>query len=62
MADKAKRERFVKSENDQTTDPIVSSAIGRQLKSLYDEFSREPVPDRFTELLEQLAEQERKKD
>ena len=42
-------------------DPIVTSAIGRQLKKLYDDVATEPVPDRFAELLDQLAEQERQR-
>lgn len=62
MPDEPKKVKLVKSDNDAAADTIVTSAIGRQLKNLYDEFSREPVPDRFAELIEQLAKQEREKD
>jgi hypothetical protein len=41
-----------------TSDPTVQAAIGRKLRALYDEVANEPVPDRFSELLKQLAEQE----
>lgn len=39
-------------------DSVVSSAIGKQLKKLYDNVAEEPVPDRFTDLLKRLEEQE----
>jgi hypothetical protein len=41
-----------------TSDPTVQAAIGRKLRALYDEVANEPVPDRFSELLKKLAEQE----
>ncbi|MBZ0139822.1 MAG: hypothetical protein K8H87_08605 [Pseudorhodoplanes sp.] len=40
------------------SDRATTSAIGSQLKRLYDQVAQEPVPDRFTKLLEQLAKQE----
>ena len=40
------------------SDPTVQAAIGRKLRALYDEVANEPVPDRFSELLKKLAEQE----
>ena len=43
-----------------TSDPTVQAAIGRKLRALYDEVANEPVPDRFSELLKQLADQETK--
>ena len=42
-----------------SSDALVTGAIGKQLKRLYDDVAEEPVPDRFAELLEQLAKQER---
>jgi hypothetical protein len=36
----------------------VGRAIGVRLKSLYDEVAREPVPERFMTLLDQLASQD----
>jgi hypothetical protein len=36
-------------------DPVVSAAIGRQLKSLYDGVLTEPVPDALSELVKRLA-------
>jgi hypothetical protein len=41
-----------------TSDPAVQAAIGRKLRALYDEVANEPVPERFSELLKQLADQE----
>jgi len=41
-------------------DPVVEEAISRQLRKLYDDVASEPVPDRFTELLRQLEQQEGK--
>lgn len=42
-------------------DDLSSSHIGKRLRSMYDEVVREPVPDKFTSLLENLerAEKER---
>lgn len=53
--DKANMEYGRKKEK---TDPVVASAIGSQLKRLYDQVAQEPVPDRFNKLLEDLAKQE----
>jgi len=33
---------------------VIDRAIGAKLRALYDEVAREPVPDRFIELLKQL--------
>jgi hypothetical protein len=33
---------------------VIDRAIGTRLRALYDEVAREPVPDRFVELLRQL--------
>lgn len=35
-------------------DSSVERAIGSRLRAYYDEVAREPVPDRFVELLKQL--------
>jgi hypothetical protein len=35
----------------------VSQAIGSQLKALYDQVANEPVPDRFRQLLDRLAQE-----
>lgn len=48
----------MESQTEQATDPIVSTAIGKQLKRLYNDVADEPVPDRFADLLKQLEEQE----
>lgn len=40
-------------------DDLSSSQIGKQLKSLYDEVVKEPVPDKFMSLLENLERAER---
>lgn len=36
------------------TDGSVQAAIGNRLRAYYDEVAREPVPDRFVELLKRL--------
>ena len=43
-----------------TPDPVVEEAISLQLRKLYDDVASEPVPDRFTELLKQLEQQDGK--
>ena len=40
----------------------VEEHIGRQLRSLYDDILAQPVPDRFVDLLAQLAARSRKPD
>jgi hypothetical protein len=44
-------------------DMSVERAIGSRLRAYYDEVAREPVPERFTELLKRLdaPESEKKK-
>jgi hypothetical protein len=39
-------------------DQFSQGHIGRMLKAMYDEVAREPVPDRFRELLKQLEAKE----
>jgi Anti-sigma factor NepR len=34
--------------------PEVSDLIGERLRTFYDEVAKQPVPDRFVELLKQL--------
>jgi hypothetical protein len=41
--------------------PDLQAHIGRQLRSMYDEVLKEPVPDRLRELLQQF-EQKTSKD
>lgn len=38
----------------QEQEAVIDRAIGAKLRALYDEVAREPVPDRFVELLKQL--------
>lgn len=38
----------------QGADGSVERAIGSRLRAYYDELSREPVPDRFVDLLKRL--------
>ena len=43
--------------NDQQTSPVstdMQRLIGRQLRAVYDDVAKQPVPDRFLELMEQL--------
>ena len=58
MADKPDTKITPASAQKDTADPIMASAIGKQLKRFYDDVAKEPVPDRFAKLLEQLAKQE----
>ena len=41
-------------------DSSVERAIGSRLRAYYDEVAREPVPDRFVELLKQLDDDAKK--
>jgi hypothetical protein len=45
----------------QSLDPQLQSLIGDQLRIYYAELLREPMPDRFLEVLRQLASAEGKK-
>jgi hypothetical protein len=42
-------------------DRQVQARIGEQLRSMYDDLLRQPVPDRFSELLSKLDSTERPK-
>jgi hypothetical protein len=42
--------------NSATLGPDLQAHIGRQLRSLYDEVLKEPVPDRLRDLLQQLEQ------
>ncbi|SHH02045.1 NepR family anti-sigma factor [Cognatishimia maritima] len=42
------------NKNRKTPDPEVAEEIDRNLKRAFDEMAQEPLPDRFTNLLEQL--------
>jgi hypothetical protein len=57
-AEKADMTASVAKHVRRTSDPTVQAAIGRKLRALYDEVASEPVPERFNELLKQLADQE----
>ncbi len=46
-------------EGEPSADPIIGQAVGSRLKSLFDEFSSEEVPDRFLDLIGQLEESEK---
>lgn len=39
-------------------DALAASRIGKRLRESYDKIVHEPVPDRFSQLLAQLEEQE----
>ncbi|MBL8698177.1 MAG: anti-sigma factor [Alphaproteobacteria bacterium] len=45
----------------EAADDLIQRAIGEQLKAEFDAVAQQPVPDRFTELLRRLEEQERQK-
>lgn len=42
-----------------SADPIIGQAVGSRLKSLFDEFTSEDVPDRFLDLIGQLEQNEK---
>jgi Anti-sigma factor NepR len=47
------------SDNDEnkvepTLEPLLQAHIGKQLRNMYDAMTREPVPERFKLLLDQL--------
>jgi hypothetical protein len=48
--------------NDTEPSPVISDRIqeqiGNRLKALFDETTSQPIPQRFTELLEALSERE----
>jgi hypothetical protein len=42
-----------------TKETHIQTAIGIRLRAYYDEIARQPVPDRFVELLKQLDSKDR---
>jgi Anti-sigma factor NepR len=44
---------------EKTIGPDVQDHLGRKLKASYDELVRQPVPDKFRELLEELERREK---
>jgi len=42
--------------NPQAIDAKIQERLGRQLKALYDDVVRQPVPDRLLDLIAQLEE------
>jgi len=42
-------------------DKDIRNHLGRKLRASYDELVRQPVPDRFRQLLDELERQEKKK-
>ena len=47
------------SKHQHNVDPIIGDAVGSQLRSLYDDFASEAVPDRFVSLIQQLEKMEK---
>ena len=49
---------------DPTSNPVIAADIqghlGRKLKASYDEIVRQPVPDKFRQLLEELERREKR--
>lgn len=41
-------------------DPRIQNHLGRKLKESYEDLIRQPIPDRFHQLLEELGRQEKK--
>ncbi len=41
----------------QGPDPQVTEAIGKQLRTIYDAFAKEPVPDHLMELMAKLGKE-----
>jgi hypothetical protein len=54
------RGRTENSGKSRGADNAVERAIGSRLRAYYDEVAREPVPDRFVELLKQLDDNAKK--
>jgi anti-sigma factor NepR-like protein len=49
-----KTEKKTEKMNQTPAQPEIHDLIGQRLRSFYDEVSKQPVPDRFVELLNQL--------
>jgi hypothetical protein len=67
--DKRKKQKVKDSMIDRTSiraatsgKPPVFDMIGRRLRDYYDDVAKQPVPDRFVELLKQLESKTGKKD
>lgn len=56
-------QRAADPDRPRTGDPLAPSGrIGAQLRALYDEIEREPIPHELIELLEQLDEAEKRQE
>jgi hypothetical protein len=49
-----KTEKKTEKMNQTPAQPEIHDLIGQRLRSFYDEVAKQPVPDRFVELLNQL--------
>ncbi len=49
-----KTEKKIEKMNHSPVQPEVYDLIGQRLRNYYDEVAKQPVPDRFTDLLNQL--------
>jgi hypothetical protein len=54
------RGRSGETRKKRSADGSVERAIGSRLRAYYDEVAREPVPERFVELLKKLDDQSKK--
>lgn len=68
-ADNGRGDRDMQSQNGNSTvdagaapaiDQRIQNHLGRKLKEAYDDLVRQPVPDKFKKLLEELERQEKK--
>jgi hypothetical protein len=49
-----KTEKKIEKMNHSPIQPEISDLIGQRLRNYYDEVAKQPVPDRFMDLLNQL--------
>ena len=44
----------LKSRSSTRRNPVIEPEIGKKMRAMYDDLLRQPIPERFVELLEQL--------
>jgi hypothetical protein len=54
IQNKKKTEKKTEKMDQTPAQPEIHDLIGQRLRSFYDEVAKQPVPDRFVELLNQL--------
>ena len=62
MSNTVEEREELATEHPPALSPALQGHLGRQLRTLYGELVNEPIPDKFTKLLEELARKQGKQE